>query len=96
MFADGRSFIPELLPKYTLAYALTIQKSQGSEYQHVTIVLPEHITVDSNDILSQELLYTAVTRARSSLALYCSELTLCQALATTNQRLSGLAVLSVS
>jgi exodeoxyribonuclease V alpha subunit len=40
-------------------HALTIHKSQGSEYEHVVVVLPEH----ASRIVTRELLYTAVTRA---------------------------------
>lgn len=57
---------PEQLQHYSQAYFLTVHKSQGSEFEHVKLLLPR------NDvpILTRELLYTAITRARSSFSLY--------------------------
>jgi len=57
---EPRSFAPEVLPPTETVFATTIHKSQGSEYTHVVVVLPE----DDNPLLSRELLYTGVTRAR--------------------------------
>ena len=47
---------------YEPAYAITIHKSQGSEFEDVAIILPETM----NKVLSKEILYTSVTRARRS------------------------------
>jgi len=47
------------------AYASTVHRGQGSEFDHVTLLLPE----EDSPLLSRELLYTAVTRARSSLTI---------------------------
>jgi exodeoxyribonuclease V alpha subunit len=55
---------------YETAFAMTIHKSQGSEYQNVYIFLP---TDAENRILTRELLYTAVTRAKNSCYLYANE-----------------------
>ena len=44
----------------SLAYAITIHKSQGSEFKNVIISLPD----DANNMLQRNLLYTAVTRAK--------------------------------
>ncbi|MEN9947014.1 MAG: exodeoxyribonuclease subunit alpha, partial [Pseudomonadota bacterium] len=68
-FADGRSFIPECLPKYSLAYAITIHKSQGSEYNLVRIVIADH---SNQTLLSKELIYTAITRAKTQVELFAS------------------------
>lgn len=57
------------LQDYELAFANTIHKSQGSEYDHVAILLPS----DANPLLSRELLYTAITRAKKSIIIYASE-----------------------
>jgi len=46
------------------AYALTVHKAQGSEYEHVALVLPEQ----DHPLLTREILYTALTRARRSVA----------------------------
>lgn len=53
------SFLPYRLPKCETAFAMTIHKSQGSEFKEVLVVLPK----EDNRILCRELLYTAVTRA---------------------------------
>ncbi|WP_158885510.1 exodeoxyribonuclease V subunit alpha [Rhodanobacter sp. L36] len=65
-----RSFSPRTLPAHDTAWAITIHRSQGSEYQGVAIVLPPD---DDNRILSRELLYTAVSRARSHAEIWCSD-----------------------
>ncbi len=60
---DGTRTVPlALLPAHTLAYAMTIHKSQGSEYSHLAVVIPPYET----RLLSRSLLYTAVTRFRES------------------------------
>lgn len=75
------------LPDHTTAFAMSIHKSQGSEYERVAIVLPDA----GHPILTRELLYTAVTRARTSILLYASEEALAQAIQTPTVRVSGLA-----
>lgn len=50
------------IPEYETAYAITVHRSQGSEYEEILIVLP--MSHYFSDFLSKELLYTAVTRAR--------------------------------
>jgi len=57
---------PNRLTDYAPAYFLTVHKSQGSEFDHVNLLLPKRDT----PILTRELLYTAITRARSSFHLY--------------------------
>ncbi len=51
-----------LLPAHALAYAMTVHKSQGSEYGHLAVVFPPY----ESRMLSRSLLYTAVTRFRES------------------------------
>ena len=63
--ADRRDLKGEALRDTSLAYAMTIHKSQGSEYDDVVIVLPEA----ASHMMSKNLLYTAVTRARKSVTL---------------------------
>lgn len=63
-----KSFELIQLPKYETAFAMTIHKSQGSEFEHVSIIIP----AESSRILSRELIYTATSRARTSLDLYAS------------------------
>lgn len=67
----GRSDAPLPLARlsdYRSAHAITIHKSQGSEWAHVSIDLPAH----AGDLLDRRLLYTAITRASQSLALHPS------------------------
>lgn len=68
-FADGqlKSFSLGRLPAWQPSYALTVHKSQGSEFDQVLLLLPE----EDKPILSRELLYTGITRARSGLTLCC-------------------------
>lgn len=59
---DGMVFLrPSRLPDHSAAFALTVHKSQGSEFEEIMLVLPEK----SSKILSRELLYTALSRARN-------------------------------
>ena len=75
---------PEILEP---AYALSIHKSQGSEYRHCAIVLDSL----SEKILSRELIYTAMSRAQVSFSLYAEEATVLEAIAHPTQRTTGLA-----
>lgn len=64
--AGGYDLIsPTRLPAFQPAWAMTIHKSQGSEFDHVCVVLPP----DSSRLHTRELLYTAVSRARETVAL---------------------------
>jgi exodeoxyribonuclease V alpha subunit len=74
------------LPPFEAAFALTIHKSQGSEFDRVLLVLPDHLS----EVLSRELLYTAVTRARSSIEIWGSEELFCRAVERRTIRVSGL------
>ncbi len=67
-------------------YAMTIHKSQGSEFDQVHIVLPD----TDSAVLSRELIYTAVTRARSRVTIWGREDVLAKALARKIVRHSGL------
>lgn len=69
------------------AFALTIHKSQGSEFTHTAIVLD----ATAKKLLSQELIYTAVTRAKKVVSLLADPDSLQQALTTRTVRRSGLA-----
>lgn len=79
------------MPAHETCYAITVHKSQGSEYDHVLIVLPsDPALIRHNPVLTRELLYTAVTRARESIDLWCGEGVL-EAMADKKfQRMSGL------
>jgi len=86
--ADGTpiTFAPVQLPPTDTAFALTIHKSQGSEYDHVIVMLPP----TGSPLLTRELLYTAVTRAKRSVTLIGSAAALETAVTTVTERASGL------
>lgn len=89
--ADGRieyrHLSPRELPEHDLGYALTIHKSQGSEYDHVAVLLPPDA---DHRILSRQLLYTGISRARRTLEIWSSEASLAAALAHRSERDGGL------
>lgn len=89
--ADGqasvRSFAPGTLPAHESAFAMTIHKSQGSEYDQVAVLLPPD---PEHRILSRQLLYTGVSRARARVELWSSDASLRAALGQPVQRASGL------
>lgn len=60
-----RMFKPSQLGQVESAWALTVHKSQGSEYNNIVLILPDY----DSPVLSRELLYTAVTRARDSVSI---------------------------
>lgn len=79
------------MPAYETCYAITIHKSQGSEYGHVLIVLPTDAQIAiNNPVLTRELVYTAVTRAKSQIDLWSGEGVLEAAAQKITQRMSGL------
>jgi len=81
-----RAFHPAALPAHESAFAMTVHKAQGSEFDRVWFQLP----ATDHRVLSRELLYTAVTRARRQLHLCASADVLRAALARDVVRLSGL------
>lgn len=85
--SGARAWLPAALPAHESAFVLTVHKSQGSEFDDVLLVLPER----SVRVLSRELIYTGITRARSSLTLWTNEDVLAEAIARRAQRWSGLA-----
>ncbi|MEZ5540121.1 MAG: exodeoxyribonuclease V subunit alpha [Pseudomonadales bacterium] len=82
------------MPAYETCYAITVHKSQGSEYDRVMIVLlADAAQVAANPVLTRELIYTAVTRAKSKIELWSGEQVLQIAAQKTTQRMSGLQTL---
>ncbi len=82
-----RSLAPVRLPPHEPAFAITVHKSQGSEFDHVLLVLP----ATDSPILTRELLYTAITRARTKVTLVGDGATFMHAVGRSIQRGSGLA-----
>jgi exodeoxyribonuclease V alpha subunit len=85
---DGRlrAVLPGKLPQCETVFAMTVHKSQGSEFDEVLVVLPER----DSQVLSRELVYTAITRARKSVRIAASRDILAAAVARTLCRFSGL------
>ena len=85
--SDGvRAFHPAALPAHESAFAMTVHKAQGSEFDEVWLQLPRQ---DAR-VLSRELVYTGLTRARTALHLAGSEAVIRAALARHASRVSGL------
>ena len=76
-----------LKPALRLSYAITIHKSQGSEFDHVAVLLPD----EDLPLLTRELLYTAVTRSRRSVVIVGAQALLEAAAARQVRRFSGIA-----
>ena len=72
-FPDGeggvRAVAPGRLPAHQTCYAMTVHKTQGSEFGDVLLILPEV----PHQLLSRDLLYTGITRARRSVVVYGGE-----------------------
>ena len=81
-----RAIAPVRLPRHETAFAMTVHKSQGSEFDAVLVMLPQQ----RSRVLTRELLYTAITRARRGVTLVADQLVLDQAIATPTSRHSGL------
>lgn len=77
---------PSRLPPHDTAYAMTVHKSQGSEFDHTVLVLPNQFT----PVLTRELVYTAITRAKLRLTLYAEQNVLNSAVKMRTLRRSGL------
>jgi exodeoxyribonuclease V alpha subunit len=80
-------FAPAELDELDTAFAMTIHKSQGSEYDTVVVVHPP----SASPLISRELLYTAVTRAKHRLVVVASEASIRTAVETPTRRVTGLA-----
>ncbi|TXK95505.1 exodeoxyribonuclease V subunit alpha [Methylococcaceae bacterium CS1] len=89
LLADGsiRKYLPARLPNCETVFAMTIHKSQGSEFNEVLLLLPETI----NPILTKELIYTGITRARKIVKLVTNKAVFLETLQRKVERSSGLA-----
>ena len=83
---DVRWLAPARLPEHQTVFAMTIHKSQGSEFDDVLVVLPERVS----PVLTRELVYTGVTRAKRRVSVLGSEAVLRSGLSRRVQRASGL------
>jgi exodeoxyribonuclease V alpha subunit len=87
---DGPDGVPRALPVAALpshegAFALTVHKAQGSEFERVAL-----ITGPDSAVLTRELLYTGITRARAGITLYATPDTLRAGIARRTLRMTGL------
>ncbi|MFC3034628.1 exodeoxyribonuclease V subunit alpha [Pseudoalteromonas fenneropenaei] len=85
-----RSIYPARLPKYDVAYVMTIHKSQGSEFAHTAILLPPLQRAQIG--INRQLLYTGITRAKQRLELVAQPEVLKLAMRKSVARSSGLAL----
>ncbi|WP_394236139.1 exodeoxyribonuclease V subunit alpha [Pseudomonas anguilliseptica] len=85
---DGyRPFAPARLPSHDSAFAMTVHKSQGSEFSEVLLVLPEL----PSPLLSRSLFYTGITRAKHKVEIWALPARLGEAVVTRAERAAGLA-----
>jgi exodeoxyribonuclease V alpha subunit len=85
---DGsvRKISPLRLPAHETAFAMTVHKSQGSEFDQVLLVLPQR----DSPVLTRELVYTGITRARNAIEIWAAGEIFSAAIARRTQRSSGL------
>ena len=90
-FEDPKGGVKSVLPAYLTysetVFAMTIHKSQGSEFNNVLVVLPEGT---SNALLTRELLYTGITRAKDHITIQGKQDTIDYAVSTCVKRISGI------
>ena len=84
--AGFRPVAPIRLPEHDTAFAMTVHKAQGSEFESVLLLLPEQ----TNRVVTRELLYTGVTRASKRVCLVAGQEVLVNACANRSRRHSGL------
>ena len=81
-----RWFLPYRLPEHETVYAMTVNKSQGSEFDNVLLILPER----DYPVLTRELFYTGITRARKTVSIWATEDVLKTTISRKIERTSGL------
>ncbi len=84
---EPRHLLPSRLPEHETVFAMTVHKSQGSEFNRVLLILPD----TPSPVVTRELLYTGITRAKSSLILFARPDILAMAVDRPVQRVTGLA-----
>lgn len=86
--SDGtlRKIHPLRLPEHETVYAMTIHKSQGSEFDKVLLILPDR----ESPVLTRELLYTGITRAKERIHIWGTEEVFRIAVSRPTKRTSGL------
>ncbi|EIJ71623.1 exodeoxyribonuclease V subunit alpha [Pasteurella bettyae] len=64
-----KHILPSRVPSHEPAYVMTVHKSQGSEFAHTYLILP----MEFNPVLTKELIYTAITRAKEQFTVFASK-----------------------
>jgi exodeoxyribonuclease V alpha subunit len=81
-----RDFAPGRLPEHETVYAMTIHKSQGSEFEDILMILPEK----DFPLLTRELIYTGITRAKKNITIWMNEEVFKSSIKKQVKRASGL------
>ncbi len=81
-----RRFLPYRLPEHETVYAVTVHKSQGSEFDRVLLLLPDA----ESRVLTRELIYTGISRARARVDIWGNEAVFRTAVSRRIERTSGL------
>jgi exodeoxyribonuclease V alpha subunit len=81
-----RKFPPVMLPEHETVFAMTVHKSQGSEFTSVLFILPDY----DSPVLTRELIYTGITRAKKHVEIWGSEGIFHAAVSRRIMRTSGL------
>jgi len=87
---ETRLLLASRLPPHETCFAMTVHKAQGSEFESVTLILPTHLTHNAEQLLSRELVYTAITRARRRVKLYTNGNIWKQCMENSEPRVSGI------
>ena len=66
---NTRKFPPVMLPEHETVFAMTVHKSQGSEFESILFILPDY----DSPVLTRELIYTGITRAKKHVEIWGSE-----------------------
>jgi exodeoxyribonuclease V alpha subunit len=83
---DLRRFPPARLPEHETVFAMTVHKSQGTEFDRTLFLLPDQ----DSPVLTRELLYTGLTRARRSVEVWGKEAVFLRGVERRTERSSGL------
>ena len=81
-----RSISPVRLPAHETVFAMTVHKSQGSEFDHVLMILPNQ----DSEALTRELIYTGITRAKNNIEIWGNEAVFIDIVSRKIDRKSGL------
>jgi len=81
-----KRFLPYRLPEHETGYAMTVHKSQGSEFDHVLLILPDR----DYPVLTRELFYTGISRTKKTVSIWATEDVLKTTISRKIERTSGL------